>query len=180
MARRDKHSQPPASEKAPRKRRMPWVRIAMRSLPILLVDVALIVLFALIGRWSHDEPLTPGGIAETAWPFATACALISVLLVMAFQRNLRPAFLGILVWIGTVAGGMGLRSISGGGTDPAFVVVATVVLLLFLVGWRAVPIFFRAAAQRSERDAQQEKSGRKHQREGAAEDGQDREEHTKR
>jgi hypothetical protein len=42
------------------------------------------------------------------------------------------------VWVWTVVLGLVARSASGGGTPPAFIVVAAIVLGAFLVGWRAV------------------------------------------
>ncbi len=45
-------------------------RNATRSAPLALVaDIVCVVVFCTIGRRSHAEGLTLGGIAETAWPF---------------------------------------------------------------------------------------------------------------
>ncbi len=51
---------------------------------------------------------------------------------------------GLVVWAGTLVGGMLLRSVTGQGTAPSFIVVAGLVTGAFLLGWRAV----RAAAAR--------------------------------
>jgi hypothetical protein len=45
---------------------------------------------------------------------------------------------GLGLWVITVAGGMLFRTLSGQGTAIAFVIVATLVLALLLIGWRAV------------------------------------------
>ena len=45
---------------------------------------------------------------------------------------------GLLLWIVTVVGGMALRTVSGQGAEPSFILVAATVLLVFLVGWRAI------------------------------------------
>lgn len=45
---------------------------------------------------------------------------------------------GVAVWLYTVIGGMLLRAISGQGVQTAFVIVASIVLAVFLVGWRVV------------------------------------------
>jgi hypothetical protein len=44
---------------------------------------------------------------------------------------------GVLVWLGTLCGGMLLRVVSGQGTAFSFILVAATVLALFLLGWRA-------------------------------------------
>ncbi|MER2203614.1 MAG: DUF3054 domain-containing protein, partial [Rhodococcus sp. (in: high G+C Gram-positive bacteria)] len=45
---------------------------------------------------------------------------------------------GIVVWLSTVVIGMILRVLSGQGTQFSFIVVATLVLGAFLLGWRAL------------------------------------------
>ncbi|SDU32919.1 DUF3054 domain-containing protein [Jiangella alkaliphila] len=109
----------------------------MRAWPALLVDAALVVVFVLIGRRTHDDPLSLAGLARTAWPFAAGLAAGWAVTML---RRRPPASLvsGVTVWVATVAVGMLLRAASGQGTAASFVVVATVVLGAFLVGWRAV------------------------------------------
>ena len=43
-----------------------------------------------------------------------------------------------MFWAMTVIAGMLLRGVTDQGVSVAFVVVASVVLLVFLVGWRAI------------------------------------------
>ena len=50
---------------------------------------------------------------------------------------------GIPVWVCAVAVGMLLRVATGAGTAFSFVVVATVVLGVFLLGWRALAALVR-------------------------------------
>lgn len=45
---------------------------------------------------------------------------------------------GVVVWLGAVVFGMILRVLSGQGTQFSFIVVATLVLGAFLLGWRAL------------------------------------------
>ncbi|MGC5189115.1 DUF3054 domain-containing protein, partial [Escherichia coli] len=45
---------------------------------------------------------------------------------------------GLPVWAVTLVAGMLLRTLSGQGVAVAFVIVAGITLLLFLVGWRAI------------------------------------------
>lgn len=100
-------------------------------------DTAAVLLFAAVGRSSHAEGLSPAGVLETAWPFlagAGAGWLVARATARQWPLSTRD---GMVVWVGAVAGGMLLRRLTGAGTDPAFVVVATVFLGAALLGWRA-------------------------------------------
>lgn len=106
----------------------------------LLVDVILVVVFAAIGRATHDGDVfgpAGSGLATTAWPFVVALGL-GWLISRAWRAPLAPVRTGLVVWAVTVALGMVLRAISGQGVAVAFVIVASITLALFLVGWRAV------------------------------------------
>lgn len=78
-----------------------------------------------------------GGILTTAWPFLAALAAGWLL-----TRNWRAPVLlwpnGVCLWLITVAGGMALRILSGETAAFSFVIVATLVLGLFLLGHRAI------------------------------------------
>jgi len=100
----------------------------------------LVIAFAALGRASHQEAVLGAGglgLVETAWPFAVALA-VAWLVTLAFRKPLAPVRTGLPVWVITVAGGMLLRAVSGQGTAIAFIIVASVTLLLFLVGWRVI------------------------------------------
>jgi Protein of unknown function (DUF3054) len=58
----------------------------------------------------------------------------------AWRSPTRVVWTGIGIWIATVAVGMALRAVSGQGTAVSFVVVATLVLGLFLIGWRGLTL----------------------------------------
>ena len=109
----------------------------MHSRTAIVVDVVLVAIFALIGRASHSESLTPAGVFDTAWPFIAALIVGWVVMVVRRRPGLTVGA-GVFLWIVTVVGGMALRFASGAGTATAFIVVATVVLGALLVGWRAV------------------------------------------
>jgi hypothetical protein len=102
-----------------------------------LGDVTAIILFVVLGRRSHDEAESVWGILGVAAPF-----LIGLAAGWGVARAWRtPLALrtGVVVWILTVALGMVLRHWAWDrGTAASFVVVATLVLGTFLVGWRAV------------------------------------------
>lgn len=107
---------------------------------VVLVDLVLVVAFAAVGRRNHDEGLTLLGVLDTAWPFLAGAGLGHVAILALRDRVGSPSswLAGLVVWVCTVAGGMGLRRIAGEGTDPAFVLVATLTLGGLLVGWRVL------------------------------------------
>lgn len=106
----------------------------------LVVDAVLVIVFAAIGRATHDgDILGPfgSGLATTAWPFLVAL-LIGWLVSRAWRRPLAVVRTGLPVWAVTVVLGMVLRAVSGHGVAVAFVIVAAITLALFLLGWRGV------------------------------------------
>jgi len=118
---------------------MTGVLAVLRRPPVALaLDLLLVVVFAAIGRASHDEANPVVGVLVTAWPF-----LVGTVVGWAVVRMLRKAWPlevgpGITVWFATVLIGMVLRQSTGQGTAVSFVLVAALVLALFLVGWRAL------------------------------------------
>lgn len=125
----------------------------MRYLPALIVDAVLVLIFAVIGRASHQED--PGGFLLTAWPFLVALLVGHALAVLMGSGPRKPWSLlwGVTVWVVTVAGGMLLRIIAGDTAQLAFIIVATVVLGVFLVGWRALAGTLRRRQGTKETDA---------------------------
>lgn len=107
-----------------------------RGLGWLGVDVGCVLVFCAVGRRSHDEGLDVAGVATTAWPFLVGTA-IGWLLARGWRRPTAVAPTGIVVWVCTVAVGMVLRKISSAGVAVSFVVVASTVTAVLLLGWRA-------------------------------------------
>lgn len=103
----------------------------------ILIDVALVVTFAALGRASHAESLDLGGIARTAAPFLGGLLLCWIYLILK-GVNLPPLREGLATWITTLALGMVFRLMVGDGVQIAFVLVAAATLGLFLVGWRGL------------------------------------------
>lgn len=99
------------------------------------IDVLLVLVFAAIGRASHNE--SSAGLFETAWPFLGALAA-GWLIMRAWRHPRRILWTGVGVWAVTVIGGMLLRLASGQGTAFAFILVATASLGLLLIGWRVL------------------------------------------
>jgi Protein of unknown function (DUF3054) len=121
----------------------------MQILPAIAVDVICILVFAIVGRSSHQEATDLLGVAQTAWPFLVGC-LLGTLLGRTWRHPYALAS-GVAVWLGTVIGGMTLRVFTGAGVQLSFVVVASIVLALFIVGWRAgLQLIQRARAKISE------------------------------
>lgn len=108
-----------------------------------VIDVVLITLFALIGRSSHGEVTSAVGLWTTAWPFLAGWA-IAYVTSGAWARPLRFWPTGVVALILTVFVGMMIRVATGQGVvdgNPlpiSFVIVATIVLGVFLLGWRAI------------------------------------------
>ena len=100
-----------------------------------LADAASILLFAALGRASHDEGSAVGGTLEVAAPF-----LIGGAVGWAAARGWRaPTSLGTgaAAWAGALVVGMLLRNLAWDrGTAPSFVIVTAVFLGVLIFGWR--------------------------------------------
>lgn len=100
-------------------------------------DIACIVLFAAIGRDTHEHGLDVQGILLTAAPFAGGAA-IGWLLGRAWRRPLALWPAAVVVWLSAVVFGLLLRGLAGGGLAVSFQIVTLLVLGVFIVGWRLV------------------------------------------
>ena len=102
-----------------------------------LADAALVLLFVVLGRGSHNEGEALSGTLTVAAPFLIALAT-GWLLARAWRHPLSTRT-GFVVWLVTLTVGMILRhTVFDRGTAASFIVVAGVFTALFLVGWRAV------------------------------------------
>lgn len=105
----------------------------------LLLDLACICLFVLLGRESHGLDEGPGWFLMVAWPFAAGW------LVAAFALRLysvRPG--GLRRLAATVVVGVAIALVvrvlaTQRSTPAAFIVVAYAFIGLTTVGWRIVP-----------------------------------------
>lgn len=102
-----------------------------------LLDVCCVLVFVAIGRATHEEAASLTGYVATVWPFLVALGA-GWAAGRVRRRPEVPLPAGVVVWASTVAGGMGLRALSGEGTALPFVIVATAFLGLTLLGWRLV------------------------------------------
>ncbi len=101
----------------------------------VIADVVCVLAFCAVGRRSHAEGITVSGLIETAWPFLTGTAA-GWLLARGWRRPTSLSPTGLIVWIATVAVGMALRKLSGQGVAVSFIVVASAVTAVLLLGWR--------------------------------------------
>lgn len=106
-------------------------------IPLLVIDLLLVVAFAALGRRSHAEGLDVSGILGTAAPFLIALVAFSCIsAVWREPHRIWPN--GVINWIGTVAFGLILRVLFGATAAGPFIIVATLVLGVFLLGRRLV------------------------------------------
>ncbi len=103
----------------------------------LLGDVAVLVVFVLVGRRSHHEDAGFAGFLRVWWPFAVALGV--AWLATGLWRVPLSWGRAVVAWLLTVGLGMVLRIAV---EDREFKVAFTIVTLLFvgagMLGWRAV------------------------------------------
>lgn len=109
----------------------------MRTPAQIALDAVLIIVFALIGRASHADALDLLGLAQTAAPFLVGGA-VGWIIVSTMLRRAPMLTQGVVVWADTLVIGMLLRALADQGTALPFIIVATIVTGLFLMGWRLV------------------------------------------
>ncbi|BBY58696.1 hypothetical protein MSAR_18320 [Mycolicibacterium sarraceniae] len=100
-------------------------------------DIVCVLVFCALGRRSHAEGLTLTGIAATAWPFLSGTALGWVI-SRGWRAPTAVVPTGVTVWLATVVVGMLLRKASSQGVATSFIIVASVVTAVLLLGWRGV------------------------------------------
>jgi Protein of unknown function (DUF3054) len=112
----------------------------------MAVDAVVILVFAAVGWASHHgEGLPPGGGSNpvvgafiTGWPFLVGAGVGWVVVRLLSHRWAVQLGPGVTVVVCSVLVGMLLRAVTGQGTAPSFVLVATLVLAVLLLGWRLV------------------------------------------
>jgi hypothetical protein len=100
-----------------------------------LADTVLILVFAAVGRDAHQRGDVVTGVLLTAWPFLAGAA-IAWAVARAWRAPLSVRRAGLAVWLGSVAGGMALRAVTGQTVVLPFVIVALLSLGLLLLGYR--------------------------------------------
>lgn len=115
----------PAGTNSPRT----WVSV--------VADAVAVIVFCAVGRRSHAEGLTVAGVAETAWPFLSG-TLAGWCASRGWRNPTALAPTGVTVWLSTVIVGMVLRKATSQGVAVSFIVVASLVTALLLLGWRII------------------------------------------
>lgn len=100
-------------------------------------DILCIVVFVALGRRNHAEGESVDGILTVAAPFLIGL-VVGWIVARAWTRPMQvdAAF---IIWPVTVVVGMLMRHfVFDRGTALPFIIVATIVTGVFLVGWRLV------------------------------------------
>ena len=120
-----------------------------RRLPLALgIDVFSVTLFVAVGRREHERDSAVAGLIGTAAPFLLA--LVVAWLVLRAWRRPTDWRTGVGIWAITLVAGMVLRNlVFGDGTATSFIIVASLFLALFLVGWRLAYALIERRATRS-------------------------------
>lgn len=117
----------------------PWLAVAG--------DVAVLVVFVLVGRRSHHEDAGLAGFVRVWWPFAAGLGI--AWLVTGLWRAPLAWVRAVVGWLLTVGVGMALRiAAQGRELKVAFVVVALLFIGAGMLGWRALVRGRRARAHR--------------------------------
>jgi hypothetical protein len=100
------------------------------------LDTAAIVIFVALGRRSHDDDSNAiVGVLKVAAPFVIALA--AAWLAARAWRRPHHLLTGVAVWLTTLVVGMLLRRfVFDRGTAASFIVVASIVLGVLMLGWR--------------------------------------------
>ena len=103
----------------------------------LVADIILVITFAAVGFYTHAQVLTVDGVVQTSWPFLVGlgCAWI---LSAAWTAPLAPMRTGVAIWSTTILLGMIIRFAVGAGIAGPFIIVASALNFLTLVGWRVI------------------------------------------
>ena len=116
----------------------------VRRPALLLLDLAAVLAFAVIGRASHTEDVA--GTLATAAPFVVGAA-VGALVARAWRDPLAWRS-GLLVGAGAVVVGLLLRLAVTGRLPLSFALVTTISLGVLVLGWRAVARLVAATARR--------------------------------
>lgn len=115
------------------------------SSPVAIaLDTLAIAVFALLARIAHqteEMPLNFTGWLSTLWPFLVGVALAWVIVTLSSDRSgeNKGEGKGWLVWLITVATGLIIWGIRNQQLPHwSFVVVASVMSALLMLGWRGV------------------------------------------
>lgn len=108
----------------------------------LLADVVAIALFALFARIAHrtdDMPLNAMGWLSTWWPFLIGVLASWAIITVRRLDGHRVFPAGIMTWVVTVVVGLGIWALRNGDVPHwSFILVASIMSGLLLLGWRGI------------------------------------------
>ena len=104
------------------------------------LDFVAIAVFALLARMAHQSeemPFNFAGWASTVWPFAIGVVLGWVIVLMSTRGEKQEK--GVLIWLITVVTGLVIWGIRNQQLPHwSFIVVASVMSALLMLGWRGI------------------------------------------
>ncbi|WP_345750929.1 DUF3054 domain-containing protein [Microbacterium rhizophilus] len=103
---------------------------------VFAIDLVLVLVFLLIGRTTHGEPFLEG-LVGSAWPFVVGL-VVGWAVILLTRTPSTSVLAGGMAWFATLVIGMVLRVASGGTAAVPFIIVATITLAVFLIGWRLI------------------------------------------
>ena len=107
-------------------------------------DILAIAAFAIFARFAHP-PVTLSGLVDAFWPWALGALIGWAFIAFTKPRNLWAE--GLIVWLATILGGMGLWILVNGYLPHySFLIVAATMSALLMFAWRAVVAFRRRRA----------------------------------
>lgn len=106
----------------------------------LVADVVCVILFATMGRASHGEVLSPGGLLRTGTPFVLGLVVGWVIVVTARVAALRW-LAGVVLWASTLIVGMVVRYFTGQGVAVIFVTLLISGTMAELTAWESAMTF---------------------------------------
>lgn len=105
----------------------------------LVIDAVAVLLFALLGRLSHDSGFSVLGWLGTSWPFLLGLAVAWALVLTGTVRPAPGTGLGVLIVTWFV--GIVVRSIVNLSLPWMFLLTSLIFLGILMVGWRVVASF---------------------------------------
>jgi hypothetical protein len=106
-----------------------------RVWPAVACDVVCVLVFVLVGTANHQSGGTAGRIALVTLPFLVGLA-VGWVAARAWRAPARPWPTGVATWFATVALGLLLRLLAGGGFAWSFAIVTALFLAATMLGWR--------------------------------------------
>ena len=103
----------------------------------LMTDIIAVLVFAVLARAAHGG-LGLAQIADTFWPFAIGALVGTGIATVALQGAGGTIRYGVIVWLVTVFTGLAIWAARHAAVPHiSFIIVATTMSGLLLLGWRA-------------------------------------------